>query len=91
MYADAIYVSRFDHNFFFFARGRFALGCLVTGPVQWAPFVEGRFLKRTRIRPRHPLRTLNCAGSSPRTWSSSRGRHNHEFRWQGVPPCYDRN
>ena len=45
VYADLIYVSRFDHDVFFFGRGRFGLGYLVTGPVQWAPFLEGRLLK----------------------------------------------
>lgn len=44
VYADLIYVSRFDHNLLFYLRGRFGLGYLITGPVQWAPFVEGRLL-----------------------------------------------
>ena len=48
VYSDLIYVSRFNHNLFLFARGRFALGYLVTGPVSWAPVVEGRFLKDIR-------------------------------------------
>jgi hypothetical protein len=48
VYADLIYVSRFNHNLFFFARGRFALGYLVTGPISWAPVVETRFLKDIR-------------------------------------------
>jgi len=48
VYSDLIYVSRFNHNLFFFARGRFGLGYMVTGPVSWAPVVEGRFLKDIR-------------------------------------------
>jgi tetratricopeptide (TPR) repeat protein len=47
-YGDVTYVSRFDHNVFFFARGRFGATWLVTGPVAWQPLVEGRFVKDIR-------------------------------------------
>ena len=47
-YGDVTYVSRFDHNVFFFARGRFGATWLVTGPIAWQPLVEGRFIKDIR-------------------------------------------
>ena len=47
-YGDVTYVSRFDHNVFFFSRGRFGATYLVTGPVAWQPVVEGRFIKDVR-------------------------------------------
>jgi len=47
-YGDVTYVSRFQHNVFFFARGRFGATWLVTGPVAWQPLVEGRFIKDIR-------------------------------------------
>jgi hypothetical protein len=47
-YGDVTYVSRFNHNVFFFARGRFGATWLVTGPVAWQPLVEGRFIKDIR-------------------------------------------
>jgi len=47
VYAEAVYVSRFDHNLQAMARGRYAIGWLVTGPVAWQPIAEVRFFKDT--------------------------------------------
>lgn len=45
LYAEAVYVSRFDHNLVATARGRYAIGWLVTGPVAWQPIAEVRVFK----------------------------------------------
>ncbi len=45
LYSELTYVSRFDHNLFFMARGRVGLHYLVTGPVAWAPMGEVRLFK----------------------------------------------
>jgi len=45
LYAEAVYVSRFDHNIIANARGRYAIGWLVTGPVAWQPIAEVRVFK----------------------------------------------
>jgi len=45
IYSEAIYVSRFDHNLLVAVRGRVGFTYLVTGPVSWAPLLEGRLLK----------------------------------------------
>lgn len=45
VYAEAVWVSRFDNNIFTMGRGRAALTYLVTGPVAWQPFAEVRVLK----------------------------------------------
>jgi hypothetical protein len=45
IYADAVYLPRFSHNIVMMVRGRLSLNYLVTGPVAWAPFVEGRAFK----------------------------------------------
>ncbi len=47
VYAEAVYVSRFDHNLQAMARGRYAIGWLVTGPVAWQPIAEVRVFKDT--------------------------------------------
>jgi hypothetical protein len=48
IYSEAVYVSRFDHNLLAILRGRLSLTYLVTGPVAWEPYVEGRVLKDIR-------------------------------------------
>jgi hypothetical protein len=45
VYAEAVYVSRFDHNIIAFARPRLSLSYLVTGPVAWQVVAEGRLAK----------------------------------------------
>ncbi len=45
LYSEAVYVSRFDHNLMAMARGRYAIGWLVTGPVAWQPIAEVRVFK----------------------------------------------
>lgn len=41
-YGEAVYVSRFDHNVIAFGRARAAASYLITGPVAWQAFLEGR-------------------------------------------------
>lgn len=45
VYAEAVWVSRFDNNVFTMGRGRVGFTALVTGPVAWQPIAEGRVLK----------------------------------------------
>ena len=45
VYAEAVWVSRFDNNIFTMGRGRLAFTFLVTGPVAWQPVAEVRVLK----------------------------------------------
>ena len=45
LYAEAVWVSRFDNNLFTVGRGRLAFTFLVTGPVAWQPIVEARIFK----------------------------------------------
>jgi len=45
VYAEAVWVSRFDNNIFTMGRGRVGFTALVTGPVAWQPIAEGRVLK----------------------------------------------
>ena len=48
LYSEAVYVSRFDHNLLGVVRGRLMVTYLMTGPVAWEPYVEGRILKDIR-------------------------------------------
>jgi len=48
IYSEAVYVSRFDHNLLAILRARVLLTYLMTGPVAWEPYVEGRILKDIR-------------------------------------------
>ena len=45
LYAELVYVSRFDHNLMGQVRGRVGLTYLLTGPVAWQPLAEGRVYK----------------------------------------------
>ncbi len=45
VYAEAVWVSRFDNNIFTMGRGRLGFTVLVTGPVAWQPVAELRVLK----------------------------------------------
>ena len=45
LYAEAVYVSRFDHNLMAQLRGRLGMTWLITGPVAWQPVAEGRVFK----------------------------------------------
>ena len=45
VYAEAVWVNRFDNNVFTMGRGRLAFTFLVTGPVAWQPVAEVRILK----------------------------------------------
>ncbi len=42
LYAEAVYVSRFDNNVIAVARPRLGVQALVTGPVAWQPMIEVR-------------------------------------------------
>ncbi len=44
-YAEAVWVSRFDHNVITVGRGRIGFTALVTGPVAWQPIAELRVFK----------------------------------------------
>ncbi|MCO4768504.1 MAG: hypothetical protein KDA24_00630 [Deltaproteobacteria bacterium] len=45
VYAEAVWVSRFDNNVFTLGRGRLGFTALVTGPVAWQPIAEVRVFK----------------------------------------------
>lgn len=45
VYAEAVWVNRFDNNIFTMGRGRLAFTFLTTGPVAWQPVAELRVLK----------------------------------------------
>lgn len=45
VYAEAVWVNRFDNNIFTMGRGRLAFTFLTTGPVAWQPVAEVRVLK----------------------------------------------
>lgn len=42
LYAEAVWLSRFDHEAVAFGRGRAGAGWLLTGPVAWQVLAEGR-------------------------------------------------
>ena len=45
VYAEAVWVSRFENNVLTMGRGRVGFTALVTGPVAWQPIAELRVLK----------------------------------------------